>query len=131
MLKLAITLLLLILPPIASHARELPAPKLLAVYFYADWCSNCKLLSPKISEARTRGVLDKKNILFVTMNLTDKTTIHQSILLAQALGIGDYLKAQGSATGYMAVLDASSKKELTRFDSAQSSSDIQTWLEAH
>jgi hypothetical protein len=82
-----------------------------------------------LEDARTKGTLDAKDILFVKLNLTDKTTIHQSILLAQALGIGDYLKAQGSGTGYVALLDAKSKKEITRFDRESSAEKIQAAIE--
>lgn len=104
----------------AQAVPPFPKPQLMAVYFYADWCSNCKILSPIYKEARAKGGLDKKDIVFITLDLTDKTTIHQSILLAQGLGIADYLRAQGSATGYVAILDAGSKKELTRFDNSAS-----------
>lgn len=113
----------------ANAAREFPHAKLLAVYFYADWCPNCKLLSPNIDKARTDGMLDSKDVLFVKLNFTDKVTIRQSVLLAQALGIEEFVKAQGSATGYMALLDANTKKEITRFDRASSAEKIQTTIE--
>lgn len=125
MRRIILSLLLLALPFSANAARELPKPKLMAVYFYADWCANCKVLSPKIMEARTKGDLDKKEVLFVTLNLTDKTTIHQAVLLSSALGIGDYVKQQGSSTGYIAILDATKKSELARFDRANSSEEIE------
>lgn len=102
--------------PSEAGARELPKPKLLAVYAYADWCPNCKILSPEVAAARQEAGLDQKAVLFVTLDLTDKAKIHQSILHAQALGIGEFLKAQGSGTGYVAVLDAKSKEELFRFN---------------
>ena len=100
----------------ALAARDLPAPKLVVVYFYADWCPNCKPVSKALVQAREQGELDKKAILFVTLNLTDTRTIHQAVLLSQALGVGAFVQAQGSATGYIAVLDASHKRELSRFD---------------
>lgn len=112
--RLAALLLLCLLPLNAAHARDLPTPKLIAIYFYADWCPICQQLTPKLAEARKTAELDKKDILFVTLNLTDKTTIHQAKLLAVSLGVGDFLKAQGSGTGYIAVLDAATKKELFR-----------------
>lgn len=90
--------------------------KVIAVYFYADWCGNCKVFSPVLEKARKDGRLDDKDALFVKLDLTNKTTIHQSQMLAEQLGIADYLKEQGSATGYVAVLDAKTKKELARFD---------------
>lgn len=112
------------LAPALAHAWEQPKPQLIAVYFYADWCPNCKALTPTVAAVRSEEGLDEKAVLFVTMDLTDKPRIHQSILLAQALGIGDFLKSQGSATGYVAVLDATSKKELTRFDRTSKKEDI-------
>ncbi len=120
----------LLLPFTHAHAaRALLKPQLFAVYFYADWCTNCKMLSPKLEEARSKGGLDEKPVLFVKLNLTDKPSIQQSILLAQALGIGDFLKAQGSATGYVALLDAKTKNEIIRFDRESSAADIQAAIE--
>ncbi len=104
--------------------RELPTPDLVAVYVYADWCPHCRILKPLIDAARQEGGLDQKNILFVNLNLTDKTSIHQSILLAQQLGIGSYLKAQGSGTGYLAILDPVTAQERMRFQSDTTSAEI-------
>lgn len=112
---LALTALLLFALPVQA-ARPLPQPKLLAVYFYADWCANCKALSPILGTVRSDPTLQKAPLLFVTLDLTDKTRIQQALLLSSALGIGDFVRAQGSATGYVALLDAATKKELARFD---------------
>lgn len=108
----------------STQARELAEPEYLAVYFYADWCPNCKILSPKLEEVKAKDNLNKEDILFVKFDLTDKTRIHQAILLAQALGIGEYLKSQGSGTGYLAVLSADTKEEILRFDGTATSDDI-------
>jgi len=105
-------------------AKEAVKPALIALYFYADWCPVCKLLSPKVAAARKSGALDDKDILFVTLNLTDKTTIHQSLLLASALGVSDFVRSQGSGTGYIAILDTDSKKERLRLDGSATSEDI-------
>jgi thiol-disulfide isomerase/thioredoxin len=120
----ALLLAALLLATPRAEAYELPKPKLIAAYFYADWCPNCKVFSPAWSAAREHFVADQQPILFVTLDLTDKPRIRQSVLLAQALGIGDFVKAQGSATGYAAVLDATSKKELARFDRTADSAAI-------
>ncbi len=117
-------LMLAFMPLSQARAAELAKPDWIAVYFYADWCPKCKVLSPKFQEARKQGGLDDKNILFVKLDLTDKTRIHQSVMLAQTLGIGDYLKAQGSATGYVAILDAKTGQEKLRFNSSASVQDI-------
>lgn len=122
MRRLIISLIALVACSLPAQARELPQPQLMAVYAYADWCPNCKALSPVID--RVRAELAGKPVVFVTLDLTDKPKIMNSILLAQALGIGDWLKAQGSATGYVGLLDAKSKKEITRFDRTQTSQQI-------
>lgn len=119
----AIAALLLLALPVQA-ARPLPQPKLLAVYFYADWCPNCKALSPILGEVRSDATLQKAPVLFVTLDLTDKPRIHQALLLSTSLGIGDFVRAQGSATGYVALLDADTKKELARFDRTSSSKII-------
>lgn len=111
-----------------SIARELPKPHTIALYFYADWCPNCQKITPKYEKVREQALLDRENILFVTMDLTDKPRIHQSILLAQALGLGDFLKQQGSATGYIAILNAQTKVEVSRIDSTHSIESIENML---
>lgn len=105
----------------------LPKADYIAVFFYADWCPNCKQLVPEIDQARQ--ILPKDSpILFITLDLTDKTTIFQSNMLAHALGIGDYFKEQGSATGYLAILETGTKKEVVQITSAQDANTIVTTL---
>jgi len=100
--------------PAAQAARPLPTPKLVAVYAYADWCPNCKLFTPEWQKVQVQ--LNSEDILFITFDLTDKPRIHQALMLAKTIGLGDYLRAQGSSTGYAAVLDATTHKERMRFD---------------
>jgi len=97
-----------------AQAYETPKAQLMAVYAYADWCPNCKALAPTLQSVRTQ--MEGKEVLFVTLDLTDKPKTKHSVLLANALGIGEWLKKQGAATGYLALLDANTKKELARFD---------------
>lgn len=126
---IAVAALLLSALPVQA-ARPLPQPKFLAVYFYADWCTNCKAFSPVLGEVRSDADLQKAPLLFVTLDLTDKPRIRQSLLLATALGIGGYVQSQGSATGYVALLDAASKKELARFDRADTAATITQTIKA-
>ena len=116
--------------PGKDTAHSLSKPKLIALYFYADWCANCKILSPNLAKARAQAGLDQRDVLFVTLNLTDKASIHQSILLAQALGVADFVKKQGSGTGYLALLGAEDKKERLRLDSQAKSTDIAQKIQA-
>lgn len=114
-----------------ANAAELAAPKLYAVYFTAEWCPSCKVLGPNYAKAREEGKLDAKDVLFLKLDLTDKTSIHQSVLLASAVGIGPYVQKQGSSTGYVALLAADKTTELARFDRSTSSADIIAAIEKH
>ena len=131
MLKKMVLALLLVasLTTTAQAARPLPAPKIMAVYVTADWCPNCKILGPNLQQAIENGGLLKHPILFVTLNLTDKPHIRQAIFMAQSLGFGPWLQQQGSATGYMAVIDAKTKAELIRFDKTDNAKTIQAGIE--
>jgi thiol:disulfide interchange protein len=131
LLKRPLFIALLIALPFAAQARELAAARVLAVYFYADWCDSCIMLEPKINDVRTHGEMDKKAVLFITLNLTDKTTINQATMLAEALGIGNYFKKQDNTSGYIILLDAISKKELARFDHQSTAREIQNTIENH
>ncbi len=121
---LIVSLICMLILPTAFAQRPQPEAKVIAVYFYANWCGNCKVLSPKLEEAKKTGNLNDKDVLFVTLDLSDKSSIHQTLLLAKSLGIGEYLREQGSATGYVALLDSKSKKEIHRFDRNSEPSDI-------
>lgn len=122
--------LLMAILPFSANAEGTHHPdvKYYAVTFYADWCGSCKILDPAISQARESAELDKSDILFVTMDFTDKETIHQSLMLSKALGLSEYVKKAGSKTGYMVVLDANSMAELKRFDKTNDSDAIQSAL---
>lgn len=131
MLKKIVWALLLVasLTTAAQAARPLPAPKIMAVYVTADWCPNCKVLGPQLQQAIENGGLLQKPVLFVVLNLTDKPHIRQAIFMAQSLGFGPWLQAQGSATGYVAVIDAQTKAELMRFDKIDNAKTIQAGIE--
>lgn len=107
-----------------AAAASLSAPKMIAVYFTADWCPSCKILGPVLEEARAQGKLDRKDILFVKMDFSNAHTTHQSGLLANALGMAPFVKKQGGGTGYVAVLAADKTTELLRFGRKAASADI-------
>ena len=129
MMRNAVMVLMMGLFAMPTAAYELPKPKLIAVFFSASWCSSCKILGPELDTARQQADLDKKDILFVKLDLSDKASIHQSILLSSALGIAPFVQKQGSSTGYVALLAADKTTELTRFDRSSKAQDISTMIE--
>ena len=102
---MALSLLVMSYLPFSAHAMTETTDGIYAVSFHADWCPGCKILSPKMDEVRSSGELDGKNILFVKFNVTDKTTTHQSMLHAEALGLGELFKENAGKTGFILLLD--------------------------
>lgn len=109
--------LALLLPGAAAHAEKAkpPQPKLYSVLFYADWCPSCKLLDPKIERARVKAELDQQPVLFVRFDLTDADTTAQSELLAESLGLSEYLERNGGKTGYAVLVNAETGDQVSRF----------------
>jgi thiol-disulfide isomerase/thioredoxin len=124
MLRNAMMALMMGLLAMKATAYELPKPTLYALYFTADWCPNCKALTPVLEQARKEGKLDAKDVLFVKLDLTDKTTIHQALLLSSAIGVAPFVQKQGSSTGYVALVAADKTTELARFDRTAKAEDI-------
>ena len=109
---LSVLSLVLVFSPFANAADD--QPEVMGVLFYADWCSSCKVLEPQLDQARTESDLDNDSILFVTLDLTDETTIHQTKLLVQSLGLSDVYAAHEGTTGFMLLVDVDSKEVMTR-----------------
>ena len=90
-------------------------PKLYAVNFYADWCGNCKVLDPEFEKARALGQWSAEKLTFVKFDLTDKVRIGKSVQKAKDMDLWSVLKANGSKTGSIAIIDGTTKEEIMRF----------------
>jgi thiol-disulfide isomerase/thioredoxin len=88
---------------------EMSGPKIVAT-FHADWCSGCKVLAPKMKEAKQALGLEDTNLVFVTFDLTDDATKRQAALLADALGIKDIYEAHAPKTGMVLFIDQKTKE---------------------
>jgi thiol-disulfide isomerase/thioredoxin len=73
----------------------------LVVVFYADWCMNCKILMPKLTQAM-KGLEEKLEL--VKLDSTDDTRKLASRERAKALGISE-LWYVNHATGWAALFD--------------------------
>lgn len=91
-------------------------PEVMGVLFYADWCGSCQILDPVIAKARGKANLDNESILFVTLDLTNETTRHQSAFMAHTLGISDFYEDNDGGTGFMALIDADNGKVISRLN---------------
>ena len=110
------TMLLVVFIVCSSHLVQASEEKaeVYSVLFYADWCGSCKVLDPNIEKARGQSDLDNKSVLFVRLDLTDATKRHQSSLMADALGLGNFYKENAGATGFALLVDAETKKIITK-----------------
>ena len=100
------------------------SPKVLAVEFYADWCAACKVLMPKIADAR--GELQGKSLLFVRFDMTNDFTKEQASYLAGFAGLEDLYRKGGGKTGMVALVDARTKNVLGVIGQKKTPEEIKT-----
>ena len=98
--------------------QKVEPPKVLAVLFYADWCSSCKELEPKLTKVKPD--FEGKAILFTRFDLTDEFTNDQAARYAALLGLENYYTENAGKTGYMLLIDSHSKKVLGRINKQDS-----------
>jgi len=133
--KLTTVILLLSLLSITAIAQaqekqppkqKVEPPKVLAVLFYADWCSSCKELEPKLNKVKRD--FEGKPILFTRFDLTDEFTNDQAARYAALLGLANYYTENAGKTGYMLLIDSQSKKVLGRINKQDSSEAMKAAL---
>ncbi|MEL7536265.1 MAG: thioredoxin domain-containing protein [Pseudomonadota bacterium] len=90
----------------SAEAANTGEAELYSVLYYADWCPSCKLLDPAIADARKMAKLDREQVLFVRLDLTNDNTRAQSKMLANALGLGEHFKMNAGKTGHALLIDA-------------------------
>lgn len=90
----------------ATAADPLPAREPLAVLIYADWCYNCKLLMPKLAQARA-GLTERYR--FVTLDVTDEPRKLKAKQTAIDLGFMQHYMGN-HATGMIMLIDAKGAK---------------------
>ena len=108
--------ILMLAIPLLTNADTDRAKKSIvyAVLMYADWCGSCKTLDPKITQAREKDGLDEKNILFVTLDLTNETTSHQAAMMAEALNITELYESNAGKTGFMMLINSETGEQISR-----------------
>jgi thiol-disulfide isomerase/thioredoxin len=93
-----------------AQDTKVEAPKVVGVLMYADWCSSCKVLEPKLNQVK-RG-FENQPILFTRFDLTDEFTIDQSAHFAALLGLEKLFMENGGKTGYMVRIEWPSRRSL-------------------
>lgn len=97
-------------------------PEVLGVLMYADWCSKCKQLEPKLSEVKPQ--FQGQHILFTKFDMTNEFTTSQSAKLAGLLGLSDFFQEHKGRTGYMVLLNAQTHEVLKTLKYNQSKEDL-------
>lgn len=82
--------------------------EVLTVYMYADWCSACQNIKPKMEKAMRE--FEDDPILFTKMDMTDDFTSHQSKLLATRIGVLDIFDKNEGKTGFVLLVDANTNE---------------------
>ena len=104
-------------------------PRFVAVFFEADWCSSCKALAPKLSQAREQAQVDDQDILFISLDLTNEHSSHQAGLLAASLGLQALYENNNGKTGYIAIVEASSGMLISKLTKHNSVAEITTAID--
>jgi thiol-disulfide isomerase/thioredoxin len=98
------------------------APALVVAKFHADWCSACRAMGDVATDLANKH--DGQPILFVTFDLTNETTRRQSEMRAAAMGLSALYDANRDKTGFLVLVNAQSKTEVTKLTREQTLKDM-------
>jgi len=91
--------------------------KVMAIKFHADWCGSCKAMGPVFEEMQAK--FDREPALFIELDHTREFDRRQSAYLAHALGLDRVWKDNGGKTGFILLVDATTKSVLQRLTADQ------------
>lgn len=96
---------------VAADKATKPA-EVIAVKFHADWCGYCKAMGPVFEELQAK--YDQQPVLYVEFDQTREFDRKQSAYMASALGLDDVWKEFGGKTGFVLLIDATTRKVVER-----------------
>ncbi|MEL7059022.1 MAG: thioredoxin domain-containing protein [Acidobacteriota bacterium] len=112
---------------LASEDAGPAAPDLIAVKFHADWCGSCKKMGSTFEDLQNK--YDGRSILFVELDLTNRTTRAQAEYLAASLGFGKVF-ASHPGTGFVLLLDGETRAQIAKLTADQSIKEMGATLVA-
>lgn len=97
-------------------------PEFIGLLFYADWCSSCKVLEPKLNPVKKDFA--GRQILFARVDLTNEFTREQSKLFVGWVGLGDVFQQYGDKTGFMLIIRLKDTAVLSRLVKTQTEDEL-------
>lgn len=101
-----------------------------AVLVYADWCSSCKILDPKIKAVQAMGPIP--GVEFVTLDYTDKNA-DNFYAQAAAAGVEAAVRAEldgAIKTGWLLLVDVDDARVLSKVTKADDAALIAAKIKA-
>lgn len=92
-----------IAPPVFAEENGAAEARIIAVKFHADWCGSCKAMGTAFTDLENK--LDGQPVLFVELDLTNRTTARQASYMINALGAPEIWNEFGGKTGFILLLD--------------------------
>lgn len=108
-----------------SRPKRSVITRILAIRLHADWCERSRVMHQYYEDLKNR--FDGQEVLFVTLDLTNNTTRHQSLLLASALGIEGIL-GQNSDTGQIQLATYRGKQVFAHLNPNLSFGEMESWM---
>ncbi len=91
-----------------------PAADIIAVQFYADWCTPSQVVASRVKALQEASA--DKNVMFVRLDLTDDARRKQARLLMSSLGCGHIWDTQRGRTGELLLIDAHAMRPISKLN---------------
>ncbi len=95
----------------AKSSADTAAPAVIAVKFYADWCSSCKAMATTYKEFQAK--FDTQPVLHVVLDHTREYDRQQSAYLATSLGLSKVWGKYANKTGFILLIDGKTREIIT------------------
>jgi len=112
-------------PQAAEHPNQVP--EIIAVKFHADWCGYCKAMGPIFEELQAK--YDQEPVLYIEFDQTREFGRKQSAYMANALGLDSMWAENGGKTGFVLLIDATTKEVLQRLSHERNLKQMGTALQ--
>jgi hypothetical protein len=113
------------------HAQQdsgLTSPKVLGVYFHADWDSKSEQIRENLFGLKDK--YDGEPLLGIMVDLTNMSTRHREEMMVSVLGLESLWNENGGKTGVLYLVDPSTKQVLATMDSSTTFDDACAAIDA-